>query len=648
MAATPSGGAVTPPNIALPVPEMQEQQLQPPPIPGPEEQPKGAGFMGTTGKVADIASSVLSGWMKGLQFHQQREQQKAQQDVAGARANMSLAWDNFTKVSQDPNIPTIKEKLQGQTQAGSAVQPILNKFLSGQQLSPDEQKQIQDLQQHALTPAEQASLQSYQQAQQAWLAAGQAFSNTASKYMVQRDQTGKGAKGALKKVGNQFTGKGQNPQFFAQSAIDTWNKLYPTLTPPTATPEQRAAAQSANEFLAGAPTRAAQNKNEAAAAEAQNRLNEAQKNLSAVVGNPNAPLADVKKAQDDLAAARDAVNASKGVVKTPSEQLSDQLAQVGIGALDKAQQGIPQSQWSPAEISFYNKTFPKDIPQNMWDYFMQRAAKGEQFTDAKGAKRAYTENDAMQDYMHFEERLEAIRKGPNATQELISELTTLSKQIDPNMTPAQRAKWISDRLSPAAERAGNAQTKQPPEPEVKRITNASFLSVAQAHPELAYLAFYDPDAKIYGMNPKPGLSKGFFSGDRTQSEVDADSRQFETYVAKEMQQRGATPEMIKNSTGIDVEQMSPPPAPAPGPPTVGAGTGGLTPPPAPSAAVSAGLTPPPRPTAPGALNTSGELTNPPGRGELTVRMKGPKGTFDVPKSQQKLFESNGYAEVGQQ
>lgn len=580
--ATPSGGAVTPPDLALQIPQQDERSIQPPPGPPPEPQPKGAGFMGTGGKVADVAANFLQGWMKGRERSAVAAQQAADREVAQARANMSVAWDAWSKAAQDPSIPAIKAKLQGQAQAGSAIQPLLQKFLTGKPLAADEQKQIDDLQQHALTPQEQETLHNYQQGQNAWLGAAGAFSQTTRKYVAPNpEDQPRGAKGVLKRVGQQVAGK-QQPQMFGQQAVDTWDKIYPTLKPPEASTVDQARNMEAGEFVKNAPVREQEAANQKAVVDAQANLNK-------VVTDPNASTDDVKRAQDQLEAA-------KGKVKSPSEQLNDTLAQTGISALNKAQQGIPQKDWTDAERSFYNKTFPKDVPQNMWDFFMQRAERGDTFTDKTGKTRPYTQQDGLNDYMAFEARMKAVERGPNATQELINELTTLSKTINPNFTPAQRAQWIAERLRPSPEDKEGAKSEKPlPEEAANRLSSSSLFSVVSEHPELGYLVGWDPGTKTYTWNAAPSTdipSGHWYQGDtqRRPEQMDADRQRLKMEWAKALQDRGAPASFIQQTTGIDVRQMAPPPAAeTPGPQSQ---PSGMTPPPT-GAPAAQGMAPPP-------------------------------------------------------
>jgi hypothetical protein len=510
--------------------------------------PRDAGAGGTRAGILNVAANFMQGWMGAVNKSVQQKQIAANQEVANAHANLTSSWVNFENAAKDPRIPSIQKKLQGQAQAGSALQPILTKFMSGQQLTDDEQKAIQDLQQHALDPDEQAALAKYQSAQSAYQGAASAFKSTAAKFVAPDQQGGGGVKGAAKKVGKQLTGGGL-PEFISSTYLKSLDAL-PQMTPSGAGPREQMEQGQLDEFNAGASTRKAE----------QDLLKQEvdlRTQLSKAVADPNTSTDEVTRLSDQLAAVQ-------GKIRTPGEKLQDTLANTGIGALSKMNAGTPIKDMTPAEQSFINKTFPRDIPTNMFQMFMKRANDGEQIKDPKtGQMRAYTTDDAMADNAKWEARMRAVERGPNATQELINELNTLAKTIYPNASKEDQAKWVADRLRPSPQDKADAKPEDVKPPEANRFTQSSLYSMVQNHPELSYLVTHDPKTG-YKMSDAPDVGSHWFSKDDHPNPA-GDRLKFMDLWAQELQKRGAPSGFIKATTGVDVaaqgqgQQLQPPP-----------------------------------------------------------------------------------------
>lgn len=84
----------------------------------PSQQPPGAGAMGAGGKIADVASNFLTGWLKGKQQAEQKKLAMAQQNMEGLHYGFQIAQQNAAQVMNDPNAtPDAKQKAEAARQA---------------------------------------------------------------------------------------------------------------------------------------------------------------------------------------------------------------------------------------------------------------------------------------------------------------------------------------------------------------------------------------------------------------------------------------------------------------------------------------------------------------------------------------------------
>lgn len=113
------------PQAAAPV-DFKPAQIDQPPSP----QPPGAGAMGTGGKIADVASNFLSGWLKGKQGAEQKKLAMAQQSVEGAHYAFQIAQTNAAQTANDPNAtPDVKAKAEAaRTQAWNSYLDVADKY----------------------------------------------------------------------------------------------------------------------------------------------------------------------------------------------------------------------------------------------------------------------------------------------------------------------------------------------------------------------------------------------------------------------------------------------------------------------------------------------------------------------------------------
>ena len=122
------GGYRPVPLDQLPIPQAAEPtQFKPAPIDQPPTpQPPGAGYMGTGGQVADIASNFLTGWLKGKQQAEQKKLAMAQQDMSAAQYGVEIARANAAQVAQKPDA-TPEEKQKANEAYKAAYNSMLDK-----------------------------------------------------------------------------------------------------------------------------------------------------------------------------------------------------------------------------------------------------------------------------------------------------------------------------------------------------------------------------------------------------------------------------------------------------------------------------------------------------------------------------------------
>jgi hypothetical protein len=114
------GGFKPVPLDQLPIPQAAPPtQFQPAQIENPpSQQPPGAGSMGAGGKIADVASNFLTGWLKGKQQAEQKKLAMAQQNMEGLHYGFQIAQQNAAQVANDPNAtPDAKAKSEQARQA---------------------------------------------------------------------------------------------------------------------------------------------------------------------------------------------------------------------------------------------------------------------------------------------------------------------------------------------------------------------------------------------------------------------------------------------------------------------------------------------------------------------------------------------------
>ena len=111
---------------AAPPTQFTPAQIDQPPSP----QPPGAGSMGVGGKIADIGSNFLTGWLKGKQQAEQKKLAMAQQGVEGAHYAFQIAQQNAAQVAQDPNAtPQAKQQSeQARQQAWKSYLDVADQY----------------------------------------------------------------------------------------------------------------------------------------------------------------------------------------------------------------------------------------------------------------------------------------------------------------------------------------------------------------------------------------------------------------------------------------------------------------------------------------------------------------------------------------
>jgi hypothetical protein len=112
------------PQAAAPV-QYQPAQLAEPPARNPNDNP-GVGYMGTGGKIADIASNFLNGWMQGKQKAEEKKIANASQEMQGLHYGFQIAQANAQSVANDP-----KATPEQKAQAEQARQAAWKAYLDG-------------------------------------------------------------------------------------------------------------------------------------------------------------------------------------------------------------------------------------------------------------------------------------------------------------------------------------------------------------------------------------------------------------------------------------------------------------------------------------------------------------------------------------
>lgn len=112
------------PQAAAPV-QYQPAQLAEPPARNPNDNP-GVGYMGTGGKIADVASNFLNGWMRGKQQAEEKKVAMATQQMQGLHYGFQIAQANAQQVQNDP-----KSTPEQKQQAEQARQAAWKAYLDG-------------------------------------------------------------------------------------------------------------------------------------------------------------------------------------------------------------------------------------------------------------------------------------------------------------------------------------------------------------------------------------------------------------------------------------------------------------------------------------------------------------------------------------
>ena len=124
----------------LPIPEAQKEDTGTPLVPPAAQPQAGMGWVKPSGAGAYVASQILTGWMAGRHVAQQRNLEKAKEDVVGAKTTYDVtaqSYQNLVDQGLDPNKPEDKQKLDA---AKSAVTHAWNNYLdrAGKYSTPDE------------------------------------------------------------------------------------------------------------------------------------------------------------------------------------------------------------------------------------------------------------------------------------------------------------------------------------------------------------------------------------------------------------------------------------------------------------------------------------------------------------------------------
>lgn len=122
------GGFKPIPLEQLPIPQAAApQQYKPAQMDQPPvgQQPYGTGAMSPGGKIADIGSNFLNGWLKGKQRSEEHKLAMAQQSVSGSQYAFQIAQQNAQQVMNDPNA-TDQQKQQAETARQAAWKGYLD------------------------------------------------------------------------------------------------------------------------------------------------------------------------------------------------------------------------------------------------------------------------------------------------------------------------------------------------------------------------------------------------------------------------------------------------------------------------------------------------------------------------------------------
>jgi len=583
----PPSGASLAPQLDLPTPPQPQDQPQqiaqpvaPPPTPTRDQ-----GFMGKGGKIADIASNFLNGWLTGRQRKADNELKKASSDAMAVKANVDTAWSNWTRVAQNPAIEGIQTKLAEQAKAAPNVQAALQKSLSGQALTPDEQKNLQDLQQHALNADEQQLLQNYNQSKMAFQGAAKSYSDMMGKYMQPEKKPGAGTRA------KQAVGVGIQPEMFSGLALQGWNKLYPSLQPPGPSPQAKLEQAELNEFNANAPTR----KTVAEATKRQAETDIAKEDAKAKFSKI---LSDTSKTKEQRDAAEEefhkTMDTLSGKVQSPAEKLANQLGEIGSSALDKASKGTLETGGTQAEKDWFNKNM-KDVPATPWDELARQV--GTTTKDAKGNTRTFTWKDAIDQYSNMMVKERRADRPPTTAELDWANIRSDVKLAHPDWTPQQQSAEVLNRMKPSTDEKNEAKLKPLEEKEKIVIAMGSMAKAKSQFPDSDDFTKEVPDKDKEGKpildkddKPIPGFTHYVVrpdvsgpsfeskytpfgkSADEETKAKQARKQEFVNAWAQEMKGRGADAETIKEYTGVDFapqqQVATPPPGPAaqPGPP----------------------------------------------------------------------------------
>lgn len=184
----------------LPIPEQAPVDVQPASVQAMAGQPlpPSAGWVSPAGAGAYIASNMLTGWMAGRHFGEQRKLEKAKQQVVGAK-------NVFDAVK-------------------SQYDDIVAKEGTTMQLDPSQ----------PLDAGKAARLnQARQNVQHAWAN----YLDTAQQYAFPEGEEKKGVKGFGQRLGREFTG--QQPELFARKSIDVLRAMDPTSAAMTSEDQMR-------------------------------------------------------------------------------------------------------------------------------------------------------------------------------------------------------------------------------------------------------------------------------------------------------------------------------------------------------------------------------------------------------------------------
>ena len=107
----------------LPIPQPQEQQAENPAVPPAAKPQEGMGWVKPSGAGAYVASQILTGWMAGRHVAQQRKMDTAKQNVVGAKTTYDVVADSYKSLIDqglgNSDKPEDKQKLEAAKTAAS-------------------------------------------------------------------------------------------------------------------------------------------------------------------------------------------------------------------------------------------------------------------------------------------------------------------------------------------------------------------------------------------------------------------------------------------------------------------------------------------------------------------------------------------------